>query len=40
MCDIVPMSLDFSYELRVIERGDVVDTDAVPRSGEKVGKRV
>ena len=34
------MSLDFSYELRFIKRGDIVDTDAVPRSGEKVGERV
>ena len=34
------MSLDFFNELRFVKRGDIVDTDAVPRSGEKVGKRV
>jgi hypothetical protein len=34
------MSLDFSYELRFIKRGDIVDSDAVPRSGKKVRKHV
>jgi hypothetical protein len=36
----MPMSLDFSQELHFIKRGDIVDMNAVPRSGEKVGKRV
>jgi hypothetical protein len=32
----MPMSLNLSYELYFIDGGDIVSTDAIPRSGEKI----